>query len=70
MEVLEHEDSYKIIKCPRCGTLFEYSQKDVYFQNYLDRYAFYTHEIYRESLECPECEKRFDLILKIDGEVQ
>ena len=70
MEVLEHEDSYKIIKCPKCGTSFEYSQKDIYVQNYLDTYTFDVHEVYRESLECPECKKRFDLILKIDGEVQ
>ena len=70
MEVLEHGNSYKIIKCPECEASLGYSQKDIYIQNYLDTYAFDVHEVYRESLECPECKKRFDLILKIDGEVQ
>ena len=70
MEVLEHGDSYKITKCPECGALLGYSQKDVYVQSYLDTYAFGEHDVYRESLECPECKKRFDLILKIDGKAQ
>lgn len=70
MEVLEHGSSYKTKKCPECGALLGYSKKDLYIQNYLDTSIFGEHMIYREALECPECKKRFDLVLKIDGKVQ
>ena len=72
MKVIEHGNTYKTAFCPHCDAELGYTKKDIYVQDYLDLHPFGGAEerIYRESLTCPECEYKFDLVYTINGKSQ
>lgn len=72
MKVINHGNTYKTAFCPHCDAELGYTKKDIYVQDYLDLHPFGRgeEEIHRESLTCPECGHRFDLVYTINGENQ
>ena len=72
MKVIEHGNTYKTAFCPHCDAELGYTKKDIYVQDYLDLHPFGGTEerIHRESLTCPECGYKFDLVYTINGKSQ
>ena len=72
MKVIEHGNTYKTAFCPHCDAELGYTKKDIYIQDYLDLHPFGRTEerIHRESLTCPECGYKFDLVYTINGKSQ
>ena len=62
MEVIRHGNTYKEIKCPRCGAILSYCYTDIKTDN--RRETYYNgeyHYSYRKYINCPECEGKIEL---------
>lgn len=48
MEILEHGNSYRSMKCEECSCKFQYTRKDI-------KTATWSEDYYK-YVKCPECE--------------